>query len=39
MLMKAILGESIINADVVLGGISAVFGPYLQTTINTLSLP
>jgi KUP system potassium uptake protein len=32
--MKAILGESIINADVVLGGISAVLDPTLQTTIK-----
>jgi KUP system potassium uptake protein len=33
--MKAILGESIINADVVLGGISAVFWTLtLQTTIK-----
>jgi KUP system potassium uptake protein len=32
--MKAILGTHTINADVVLGGISAVFGPYLQTTIK-----
>ena len=33
--MKAILGESIINADIVLGGISAVFWTLtLQTTIK-----
>ncbi|WP_016990292.1 KUP/HAK/KT family potassium transporter [Flavobacterium sp. ACAM 123] len=33
--MKAILGESVINADVVLGGISAVFWTLtLQTTIK-----
>ena len=32
--MKAILGESIINADIVLGGTSAVFWTLtLQTTI------
>ena len=33
--MKAILGEGIINADIVLGGISAVFWTLtLQTTIK-----
>jgi KUP system potassium uptake protein len=33
--MKAILGDHIISADIVLGGISAVFWTLtLQTTIN-----
>jgi KUP system potassium uptake protein len=32
--MKAILGESIINADVVLGGISCLWTLTLQTTIK-----